>query len=80
MKGETDPDAVDIVCFGKCCCFIRRNNIDAGHLLFEMAMGYELESSAPDLDELVGKCPFEVIEVWCGSLPCTNPPGRRFLL
>ena len=34
-----------------------------GHVVYEMAMGYELAVSKPDVSHLVGRCPPEVVEV-----------------
>lgn len=39
------------------------DSLCVGHMLYEMAMGYELEIAKPDIDHLFGKCPVEVIEV-----------------
>lgn len=36
----------DIICFGR--------------LLFEMALGYTLKGSLPDVEQLVGKCEYQV--------------------
>ncbi len=46
---ERERDVEDVLCFG--------------HLIFEMAMGFELDVCRPDIDQLVGKCPVDVIEV-----------------
>jgi hypothetical protein len=43
------PWDYDVVCFGR--------------MLFEMALGYELRSSVPDVEQLVGKCEYQVIEI-----------------
>jgi PX domain-containing protein kinase-like protein len=48
-KDEKNKDVEDVLCFG--------------HLLFEVAMGFELDACRPDIDQLVGKCPVEIIEV-----------------
>lgn len=47
----TDPldSSFDVLCFG--------------HLIFEMALGYELKSLRPDVEQLVGKCEYDVIEL-----------------
>eukprot|EP00911_Craspedida_sp_UC1_P002508 UC1_evm2s1863 len=46
---KRNKDAMDSLC--------------VGHLLYEMAMGFELEVPKPDIDHLFGRCPVEVIEV-----------------
>ena len=40
-----------------------------GHVLYEMALGYELEVSKPDVSHLVNRCPPEVIEVRLHARP-----------
>jgi len=49
---DKDPlgNSFDIVCFG--------------HLLFEMALGYELTKTRPDVEQLVGKCAYELVELF----------------
>ena len=39
----------DVVCFGR--------------MLFEVACGYELRASVPDVEQLVGKCEYQIIEI-----------------
>eukprot|EP00041_Stephanoeca_diplocostata_P009744 m.152010 g.152010 ORF g.152010 m.152010 type:complete len:503 (-) comp17879_c0_seq3:351-1859(-) len=50
----------DVICFGR--------------LLFEMALGYTLKGSLPDVEQLVGKCEYQVIEVLV--LIFFHPDGR----
>eukprot|EP00036_Acanthoecidae_sp_10tr_P017172 CAMPEP_0206312538 /NCGR_PEP_ID=MMETSP0106_2-20121207/14043_1 /ASSEMBLY_ACC=CAM_ASM_000206 /TAXON_ID=81532 /ORGANISM="Acanthoeca-like sp., Strain 10tr" /LENGTH=508 /DNA_ID=CAMNT_0053743845 /DNA_START=112 /DNA_END=1634 /DNA_ORIENTATION=- len=47
---SASPWEYDVVCFGR--------------MLFELACGYELRSSVPDVEQLVGKCEFQVIEIF----------------
>lgn len=48
-KGDPTGWDYDVVCFGR--------------MLFEMALGYELRSSLPDVEQLVGKCEYQIIEI-----------------
>jgi PX domain-containing protein kinase-like protein len=52
--GAKDKDPLglsfDMICFG--------------HVLFEMAMGYELLKTRPDVEQLVGKCCYELVELF----------------
>ena len=53
MQSDVLPDSrlqdYDVICFGR--------------MLFEMALGYELRSSLPDVEQLVGKCEYQIIEI-----------------
>eukprot|EP00053_Salpingoeca_punica_P015712 m.145368 g.145368 ORF g.145368 m.145368 type:complete len:405 (+) comp16784_c0_seq9:254-1468(+) len=46
---KKDKKAADSLCFG--------------HLIYEMALGYELETAKPSLNQLLGQCPPELQEV-----------------
>ena len=48
-KGDALSWDYDVICFGR--------------MLFEMALGYELRSSLPDVEQLVGKCEYQIIEI-----------------
>ena len=51
LKDDKDVlgTSFDMVCFG--------------HVIFEMALGYELTVARPNVEQLVGKCEYELIEL-----------------